>query len=268
MATIDLLLPFQTLQQPQIVPLALPDHVGEQVQEGRQVAGIARPDRRQVLAAQNRRDDGHRVARLEQGQVHQQPGGPAVAVHEGVDADQPIVQEGRVLDGVLLRPQAGNLLDEGGHQPFELARGGEDEVGPGDDDVLPAVVAGVGRIDAVVEELVQLQDVLFGDLLAAGEFLQVVEGLGVADCLEVVPERFAADGDAVLDHHLGLGLGQAVSFQGVARPGQADAEVFPQLFKRLALQRAVAVDLLLEIVSVGDAIGELHDFPSNVTLQG
>ena len=83
-------------------------------------------------------------------------------------------------------------------------------------------MACVGLVDAVVEELVQLQDVPFGDLLTAGELLQVVEGLGMPDSLEVVLEWLATDGDAVLDNHLRFGFGQAVSFQGVARPSQPD----------------------------------------------
>jgi hypothetical protein len=44
--------------------------------------------------------------------------------------------------------------------------------------------------------------------------------LVMIDGFEMIPELFTADGDALLDQHIGFDLGERVSFNGVRGVGQ------------------------------------------------
>ena len=54
------------------------------------------------------------------------------------------------------------------------------------------------------------------------EVAHIVQRLEVIDCFEMILQRFAANGDAVLDHHPRFGGSQRVAFDRVRRVGQFD----------------------------------------------
>ena len=65
---------------------------------------LLRIDKRvNVLLAPLICDDRNRVAASQQGQIHQQPPNPPVAVSERMDRDEAIMRPGRALDGVEFR---------------------------------------------------------------------------------------------------------------------------------------------------------------------
>ncbi len=188
-------------------------------------------ERGNVVMAQDGRDGDHTVAPVYQDQIHQEPGGAPVAVPEGVDVHQPPVGVGGQQDrvrGVLPFVQ---ILYQPGHKARHLLRRGRDIFRAGDEHLALPVASGVLRVNAAVEQGVQVEYILLLELQgpAPGGLQHIVIGPGVAGGLVAVPDGLAAHGDTVLQEHLGLREGEGIALQGVGGISHADAEVGVQL---------------------------------------
>ena len=71
-----------------------------QVDQGSLVPCVGPGQNVVVLAAVGAQDDGRRLPFADQQQIHDQPGGPAVAVDEGMNGDQPVMGQGGAFDRV------------------------------------------------------------------------------------------------------------------------------------------------------------------------
>lgn len=119
-------------QPPQNILLRLQDALPDEILEAA-ILPMRPLQQRDILPAQYGRHDGQRIAVAQQAQVHEQPGYASVAVDEGMDEHEALVDLGRETDRVQGRSVVPHPLDKVGHLAGDLFRRGRRVAGAGDD---------------------------------------------------------------------------------------------------------------------------------------
>ncbi len=148
------------------------------------VTGLPSDDGFDVGSSIGGGDDGDRVPCTQEMQVHEEAGGSAVAVGEGVDGDEASVDFGGDFDGVaggvLVERWLGEPVAKVGHEVGELDGVGVAVVGACGHDVDGAISACLAI--AFADEAMGLANFPGGDgAVGGGEVANEVDGFGVVD---------------------------------------------------------------------------------------
>jgi len=73
-------------------------HIGNKDDKRRKIFPVARLNRIEIIGAQGGGNNGYGKTGLHQGKIHEQPCGASVAIDEGMDVDQPGVEQGGRFD--------------------------------------------------------------------------------------------------------------------------------------------------------------------------
>jgi PelA/Pel-15E family pectate lyase len=199
------------------------------------------------------RQDGGRVARLHEFQVHEQPRCTTVAIDEGMNLHKVAVHARGSLDGM----QGWSLLlippDESLHQFRDQNLIWRRVRGARNANIHGAIAPGVIVIDASENQLMQEFNGPFTQrLILFHHLFQKHNGITVIRCLKVILERLPSDSDP-FQCHLGFAQSQRVSFDRIGVVGPADDEVFAQVPDDRSIERAALVERSLEAVYGGKA---------------
>ena len=193
-----------------------------------------------VVALQD--DDG--VAVLHQDEVHHEACGAAVAVYEGVDADQAFVhfcgEEHRMhfFAGFAIPGEV--VFHEFIQQPglWRHVFAARDAHGHF------AVASCVLGMDAFEDDAVQLEQQAFVEAyVLRDQLVEHIHGFGMVDGLEVFAHAFAGDGEAFVDDQLCFLQRERVAFDAVAVVGIGNFEVLAHFVQGERVERAFVYPL-------------------------
>lgn len=187
-------------------------------------------------------------------QIHDEPGGSAVSIPEGVNDNQ----VGMHPDCPLHRVKSLSLtmipIKKTLHAFTNMEVIRRSVPGTGDNDVAVPVATGL-LVDPTQDKLMQfLENALIKRDVLLHQAFQIDDRLGMVDGFEMMPQRFAANGHALLQHHLGLHQGQRVPLDGIGMVGVLDHHVLTQVPDKLGRKGTMGVQLGLQGVQFGKGI--------------
>ena len=86
------------------------------------------------------------------------------------------------------------------------------------------------------------------------EAFQIRDGVGMVDGFEVVPKRFAADGQSIFKDNFGLHEGQRVPLNGVGMVGESQHHILAQVPDKFRRKGTMSVELGLQGVQIGEGV--------------
>jgi hypothetical protein len=93
---------------------------------------------------------------------------------------------------------------------------------------------------------------IYPNFLRGGQRAHPLHGLVMVDGFEMIAQRLAGDGNAVLDDFGGLAKGERVSLDRVGRVSQLDVVVFLELRQGGPRRRAQPIELRLFLFNIVD----------------
>ena len=176
---------------------------------------------------QDRRDRCNTIPAVDQDQIHQKPGGSPVAVLEWMNVHQSpvgICGQNDRMQRIFFSVQ---LLHQRGHLNGDLLCHGRDILCAGDEHLPLPITPGMGRVNAAVEQSVQLKNILLAELqrTASGSLQHIIIRSGVAGGFIAIPDGLAAHRNAIFQKYFCLGQGERISLQGIGSVSCANAKI-------------------------------------------
>src|SRR5438105_4431099 len=173
-----------------------------------------------------------------------------------MDRDEPRM---RREGGIETQRRGGEPGREIAHQGRDLGRRGQYQRRTGDQPLIPAVAAGLLGVELGEDQPVDLAEVDLAQRLAGGgERAHKGERVAMADRLEMILQRLAADRDALFEDNRGFAAGQRIAFDGIRAVGQLDVIPGRQRREAARAQRTQSIELLLFTAQPVDRAAARH----------